>query len=384
MYLNFIYLITAFLGYITIYLIGFKFKYNRHTNAYLIIFFFISSTRFLIYGMLDVPLLADKLYFFNVLFTAICWPCLYLYFVNLVQNRSEIKAKEGLHFIIPLLILSLAVFQFLWTESSIKIIKRIAIFINLSMNAIYYYSSYKILSKSIWNRNSEISLINNQNKAIKKWSSFLFGLFSLMFLIYLIRFFVSEKTFWHLNQNSYLWIAALIWMVMYLKILSDPEFLYGYDVLQTKIKEYKKRTIVLDNIWKMELAETGINAKDGILKEKIQDSIESYIVEIEHLALHSSMFFKETFSADELANKLGIPKSHLLYVFKYHANLSFSDFKKVIRIQKAIAYMEGDYLKNNMMESLAIEVGFSSYSPFFKSFKTITGLSPQEYYNKSN
>jgi AraC-like DNA-binding protein len=46
--------------------------------------------------------------------------------------------------------------------------------------------------------------------------------------------------------------------------------------------------------------------------------------------------------------------------------------------------MEEDYLKSNTMESLANDVGFSSYSPFFKSFKTITGLSPQEYCNRVN
>jgi transcriptional regulator GlxA family with amidase domain len=125
-----------------------------------------------------------------------------------------------------------------------------------------------------------------------------------------------------------------------------------------------------------------VNVQDAILKEKIQNNIEFYIVEIEHLALRSNLFFKEAFSAEDLANKLSIPKSHLLYVFKYHSNVSFSDFKKIIRIERAITLMEQDYLKSNTMESLAIDVGFSSYSPFFKSFKTITGLSPQEYYNK--
>lgn len=384
MLFTFIYLTTAIFGYITIYLIGFKFKSNRHSNAYLIIFFFISSTRFLFYGMQNVPFLANKLFFINVLFTVTSWPCLYLYFSNLIRNRTEIKAKEGLHFIVPLLIISLAVSKFLWTDSTIKILTVIAICINLSMNSIYYYASYKILSKSIWNRNSEITLINNQNKAIRKWTTFLFLVFSLMFLIFLIHFFVSDNRYWYLDQNGYLWIGALLWIFIYLKILSDPQFLYGFDVLRNKIKEYQKHTIVLDNVWKIEHNDALVNVQDTVLKEKIEDKIEDYIIDIEHLALHSNLFFKETFSAEDLANKLSIPKSHLLYVFKYHANVSFSDFKKIIRIQKAIVFMEDAYLKSNTMESLAIDVGFSSYSPFFKSFKTITGLSPQEYCNKVN
>jgi AraC-like DNA-binding protein len=41
--------------------------------------------------------------------------------------------------------------------------------------------------------------------------------------------------------------------------------------------------------------------------------------------------------------------------------------------------LKSDYLKTNTIEALAMEVGFSSYSPFFSSFKNITGLAPLEY-----
>ena len=167
-----IYLTTAIFGYITIYLIGFKFKSNQHANVYLIIFFFLSSTRFFFSGMVNVPFFANKLYFINVLFTVTSWPCLYLYFTHLIHNKTEIKAKEGLHFIVPLLILSLAVFKFLWSESTVSKLKVISLVINLTMNSIYYLASFKILTKSIWNRNSEITLINKQNKAITKWTTF--------------------------------------------------------------------------------------------------------------------------------------------------------------------------------------------------------------------
>jgi AraC-like DNA-binding protein len=384
MFFNLIYLTTGIFGYITIYLIGFKFKSNRNTNLFLVIFFFLSSTRFFFIGMLNVPFFANNLYFVNAALTLTTWNCLYLYFTHLIQNKTEIKAKEGLHFIIPLFLLLLAVFQFLWTDSAVKTLTVIAIGIISSMNLIYFLASYKILSKNIWNRKSEIALINKQNKAITKWTTFLFVVFSLLTFIFIIRFFVPEEKYLYLGHNNYLWILAFIWIYIYLKILSDPQFLYGYDVLQSKVKEYKKYSIVFDNIWKLNYNLDIVNVQDAILKEKIQNNIENYIIEIEHLALRSNLFFKEAFSAEDLANKLSIPKSHLLYVFKYHSNVSFSDFKKIIRIQKAIGLMEEDYLKSNTMESLAIDVGFSSYSPFFKSFKTITGLSPQEYCNRVN
>jgi AraC-like DNA-binding protein len=87
----------------------------------------------------------------------------------------------------------------------------------------------------------------------------------------------------------------------------------------------------------------------------------------------------EILTFGDVTHKLNIPKSHLLYIFKYHASISFSDFKKIVRIQKIIVLIDEDFLKTNTMETLATTTGFSSYTTFFTSFKSIIGLSPQEY-----
>jgi AraC-like DNA-binding protein len=83
---------------------------------------------------------------------------------------------------------------------------------------------------------------------------------------------------------------------------------------------------------------------------------------------------------EDFAKELHIPIVHLLYVFKYHCSLTFVEYKKMIRIQDAIKLLESNFLKSNTMESLAKEVGFSSYKPFYVSFKSIMGVSPQEYF----
>lgn len=80
-----------------------------------------------------------------------------------------------------------------------------------------------------------------------------------------------------------------------------------------------------------------------------------------------------------LANKLGVPTSHIVYLFKYHSNISFSEFRMRSRIHDAINLIESDYLKINTLESLAYKTGFASYSPFFSAFKKVTSFSPQDY-----
>jgi AraC-like DNA-binding protein len=199
----------------------------------------------------------------------------------------------------------------------------------------------------------------------------------------LIRFFLNlilnDKIFWYHNHNYYLWIGALLWIMLFVKIVTTPDILYGYNLLQGKIKGYDKNNITFDTIWKKEADKIVLNVQDAVLKERLTDTIQDYIIEIERISLNTNLFFSIDFTIVDLANKLNIPKSHLFYVFKYHSKLSFTDFKKMIRIQKAIAMIGEGYLKTNTMEALALDVGFYSYSPFFKSFKIITGESPCEY-----
>ena len=53
--------------------------------------------------------------------------------------------------------------------------------------------------------------------------------------------------------------------------------------------------------------------------------------------------------------------------------------KTIHKIEDAKSLIDSGYLKTNTLESLAFEIGFSSYSPFFKAFKKYTGDSPNEY-----
>jgi len=198
----------------------------------------------------------------------------------------------------------------------------------------------------------------------------------------LVRFYINlllnNSGLWYVNLNNYFWIGAVLWILLYVKILVSPEFLYGPDVFQYKINEFKRRAYVYDNVWITNSMQV-INIQDAALKDKIEGSVQKYILEIEDVAVNTELFLIQNCKMNDLANKFNIPKSHVNYIFKYHCKVSFSDFKKIIRIQKALALIEQGFLKNNTLEALAAHTGFSSYSPFFKSFKSITGLSPKEY-----
>jgi AraC-like DNA-binding protein len=82
---------------------------------------------------------------------------------------------------------------------------------------------------------------------------------------------------------------------------------------------------------------------------------------------------------EDIASALNLPVSHIQYIFKFHCRESFSDYKKIVRINDATRLLEQGYLKDKTIESLSEKVGFSSYITFYLAFKSITGMTTQDY-----
>ena len=109
-----IYALTALLGFITLFIISFRFKTNRHINFYLILFFFLGNLHFLIHSLYDFFPLSQCQKLVDLLFYINLWPLLYLYFSNLVNDHKTLKIKELTHIIVPPL-----VFLFFFTSKNI-------------------------------------------------------------------------------------------------------------------------------------------------------------------------------------------------------------------------------------------------------------------------
>lgn len=178
---------------------------------------------------------------------------------------------------------------------------------------------------------------------------------------------------------SFQWISALIWLLVLFKILVSPEILYGYNVLHKKIDEKREKDLFLNSVWNIKPKIEINNAQHLQLKDKVESNILTYIEEIEKISMTDKIFRDPEITMADVANKLNTPKSHISYLFKYHCTISFSDYKKAIRIQDAIKLINDDYLKESTLDYLSKKVGFPSYNTFFTSFKEISGSSPFEY-----
>ncbi|MDP5097104.1 MAG: AraC family transcriptional regulator [Flavobacterium sp.] len=380
MYEEVIYLSSGVLGFVAVFIIASQHRKNNYANIYLIAILLFSSIRYFVNG---IPNESNNIFFLkqlNLFYFVSVSPFAYLYFKNLTYNQQFLLNKDLFHLsVIPIFFIIINTMKF--TEIEELKFKFVVLMV---LNFTYIIKSYLVLKRKVWNRNSDVFLISQQNKTISKWTLILFSFFIFNFVCFCFFFFIKlliyKNQFWFNFNNSFLLLGAIFWLFLFVKILYSPEFLYGYEIIQNKIKEYKKNTIAFDNIWILDNSVLVTNIQDSILKEKIVLQIEEYILQIERLSLGSSIFLSKNFDLYDLANKLNIPKSHLVYVFKYHSKISFLDFKKIIRIQRSILLISEGFLNNHTIDSLASEVGFSTYSSFFKSFKNIMGVSPQEYY----
>lgn len=243
--------------------------------------------------------------------------------------------------------------------------------------------TFQFLNKNIWHRKTGLFNINQQNNLLVQWTSFLFlfiCLLSVRLLTSLILGMIKNN---YTYGQDYQWISGILLNLIYVKVLYNPKILYGYNALYKKIKKHRNSNLILHDLWIINPKEPMTNSQDIILKEKISGYITTYLQNIESLVLQYEFLRNPLVNQTDISNKLEIPKSHITFTFKYHSKVSFTEFKKIIRIYDAIHLIEKDYLKSNTLESLATKVGFSSYNPFFITFKDVTGNTPQ-LYNKEH
>jgi AraC-like DNA-binding protein len=377
---NLILLITGLVGFVTAGLIYKNYKLNFAMNFYIVIIIIIISIRFFSTGLIHF-IVEDsfKSYYLTYSnFALIVIPLFYLYFKNLTDYNKSIEKKQLLHFIFPI-----SFFIFLVNLDFFKINFKgiyIVLYTVFFLYVVFYiFLCYRLLKQNIWLKNETIKVVKKRSVLNSKWTYFLF--LAIVFIaVRLLGSIYFELNFGgSIKGLSFQWISALIWLLILFKILVSPEILYGYDVLHKKIDENRNENLVLNSIWNINPKIQINNAQHLQLKEKIEPIILTYIEEIEKISLTEKIFRDSTITMTDLANKLNAPKSHISYLFKYHSTISFSEFKKMIRIQDAIKLINEGYLKENTLDYLSKKVGFPSYNTFFTSFKEISGSSPFEY-----
>ena len=377
---NIILFVTAVLGFLSTALIFNKNKYQEHSliNKYLIAIIGTNAIRFLFHGIAEAYPELDLSKFVTVLDVGVIlmMPSFYLYFDNIIYE-TKFELGNLLHFIVPLFLGSLFL-SFLYSNpDQADLIKKIFIFFVILFYSTYFVFGFGILYKHVWCRKTYIKAIQRQNDLMKNWSIFLYVSFIVIFLIRITISIITYK--YGTSRDHYLWITALIWVAIFVKIILTPEILYGYNVLNKTIDAATER-LALSSVWNLGGKVLPVTSeKDRKLEKKMKPLLLEYLHQMEEFSFHTQAFQNPDLSPEDIAVALKIPISHIYFILKFHCNESFTDYKKIVRIHDATKLLENGYLNDHKVESLASIVGFSSYNTFSIAFKNITGVTTQEY-----
>jgi AraC-like DNA-binding protein len=338
-----------------------------------------ASFRFIVRGYFEltnqVELIADFSRSISYVF-GFALPC--LYFKHLVFPKKSFEYKSLLHFILPTALVTENKFHLI--ENFIEVELNGVITFLLIAQALYYsIVVYLMLRKNIWKKTSKLEMETEQSLVFKRWVFVLFVTFTLMGvrLIFTLLFMQGGK---FITDNYFVWINAIAWFVVFMMILTSPSILNGY------INQLTFERVVgakPTSTWRLKPVNQITNVQDLQLSQKINAQLEEYFLQIDQFVEQEHFFRQTGLSISDLALKLKIPKSHLSFIFKYHSEISFSDFKKMVRIQDSLALIEEGYLKTNTFDSLSKNVGFSTYNTFFIAFKEVTNKAPQEFITSS-
>lgn len=257
-------------------------------------------------------------------------------------------------------------------------------FITYSAMAAYIvYFSYqisRIVFNDIWSHSSRFS----NNKSTRTWLALLYVFFILLAIRLLVTYPYEYFTHNVIADRFFAPFHSLIWVFIYIVFFMNPEILYGFQRIQLE-SNTGEEALLSFNIpnfsWRTVPKVIG-NKMDQQLSIKLRPKIHDIIKVLESNKARTLIIKHPNLNIEALSEQLLLPKSHVQFVFKYHADFSFVEYRSKIRVFHAVALMKDGFLSKNTLETLAKESGFSSYNPFYEACKTTLGAGPNEIMNR--
>ena len=373
------FILNGTLGLICTIIVLFSIKSNRNVNIFLAIMILAASLRFITRGYLEITNQVEYVSKFSKSIIYIFGFALPpLYFKHLVFPKSRFGYKDLIHFVLPMILVVENKLHLL--ENLIQVeLNGVITFMIIAIAIYYTIAIYLLLRKHIWKKTGQIEMKTEQTVILRRWTLVLFITFTLMSIRLIFALLFLQKDGF-ISDNYLVWINSFAWFVAFMMILTSPSILNGY--INQLTFERSSSTNYASN-WCLKPENQITNMQDLQLSQKINDQLEEYFLQIDQFVKQEHFFRQSGPSISDLAMKLKIPKSHLTFIFKYHSKISFSDFKKIVRIQDSLALIKEGYLKTNTFDSLSKNVGFSTYNTFYIAFKEVTTKAPQEFFTSS-
>lgn len=364
-------LLSFFIGFILIILVPIILLNNKNRkglNIYFLLIIGIAGLQRFTNGLVNFDIIESNInpFHLSLQFAFFIPPLFFLFFANLLFESISSRKTWFVFIMATVTILTSEVFNFNQTVNQ---------FVFLLYSSIYIIFLFIIFRKYLSNKKNQRELY--YYRSIKIWATVMFLFFVMIFIYanYIFNLFLFDPKDIILNEFNN--VTSIIWLVILLYILMNPEILYGEQFLQQKLN---RSTIDEIKIWKKNKSRATEDF-DIEVEKKVKPYVENILLDL--IKFENNLFndFDHMPTLKELAIKLDCPQSHIKYIFKYYSHYSFSEYLNVLKINYAIKLIHDNYLSTQTIDSLSQKCLFKSRNTFFRNFKKLLGYSPTDYKN---
>jgi len=232
--------------------------------------------------------------------------------------------------------------------------------------SIYYFVSHSLTTKKKFGK-----LPSNHN-ILKRWMYLLCGIqiviainsighMSTLYAFHYSVFGIPAKDFF--TEKYYFLICGGGFFLQNIFLFLFPKILYGnvsYTIEQGK-----------DNIIDEIKSNLPKKARETGTIQDIEKIINAYLL--------ASPYVQKEFSLSQMSFDLKIPERFLSNYFNNELNLTFSEWRKNLRIDHVCKLIEAGESKNITIEAISANAGFASRSKFIDAFKERKGVTPSAF-----
>ena len=308
-------------------------------------------------------------------------PMLYLYTRNTITDKSIFSSKKDYLHLLPFLIQAINIAPYLFSSFDFKletarlilndinnvrtagsgflIPPSISFLTRPCLVIIYALASFLLLIK--YSKGNTLVEKNKQNKLVYNWLltlNLVTAIVAAGFLFLTVRLYNTSVTRVIIESEPTYLISGVAFALLPLAlIIFFPQVLYGMPVVSIA-KKVAKITIPLADS-SDPLAETAQVIVDYIKNEK--------------------PYLYPDFDIKDIAEKLDIPKHHIIYCFTIILQKKFTAYRSMVRVEHAKELLNSGTADALSIDGIGAQSGFSSRSGFYATFKAETGMTPSQY-----
>jgi AraC-like DNA-binding protein len=307
---------------------------------------------------------------------------LYVYTRNTITDKSLFSSKKDYLHLLPFLIQAVNISPYLFSSFDYKL--EVAHLINADINNVrtlgsgffispsisfvtrptliilYSLASFWILNKYHQKERKNLDS-NKQNKLVYNWL-FTLNLVTLLvaanFLVMTLELYGAPVNQVILESVPTYTISGIAYAILpFALIVFFPQVLYGMPLVVSPKKVTKVTIPVVDA--SDPLAETAQLIVDYLQTEK--------------------PYLNEAFDIEDIAEKLDIPRHHIIYCFTMILQKKFTAYRTSLRVEYAKDLLSKGSADTLSIDGIGSQSGFPSRSSFYASFKSETGMTPSQY-----